>query len=85
MADFYYSARDILDKAIGTDAYCQIKAILTSIKAADVVEVVRCGNCKYVETNRPLLWCWKHEKTVCVDDFCLDGVRMDKGAEHEAG
>ena len=39
MTEYYYSARDILDKAIGTDAYCQIKAILTSIKAADVAEV----------------------------------------------
>ena len=37
--DNYYSARDILDKAIGTDAYFQIKSILTGMKAADVVEV----------------------------------------------
>lgn len=39
MADFYYRARDVLDKAIGTDAYFQIKSILTGMKAADVVEV----------------------------------------------
>ena len=39
MADFYYSARDILDEAMGTDAYFQIKSILTGMKAADVVEV----------------------------------------------
>ena len=36
MADYYYSARDILDRAIGTDAYFQIKSILTGMKAADV-------------------------------------------------
>lgn len=44
--DNYFSARDILEKAIGTDAYFQIKSILTSTKAADVVEVVRCRDCR---------------------------------------
>ena len=39
MADFYYSAHDILDKAMGTDAHFQIKSILFGLKAADVVEV----------------------------------------------
>lgn len=38
MNDFYYNSKDILDKAIGTDAYFQIKSILTSTKAANVVE-----------------------------------------------
>ena len=45
--DNYFSARDILEKAIGTDAYFQIKSILTSTKAADVVEVVRCRECAH--------------------------------------
>lgn len=36
--DNYFRARDILDKAMGTDAYFQIKSILFSLKAADVVE-----------------------------------------------
>ena len=39
MAQYYYRSKDILDKAIGTDAYFQIKSILTSIKAADVAPV----------------------------------------------
>ena len=37
--DSYFRARDILDKAMGTDAYFQSKSILTGMKAADVVEV----------------------------------------------
>lgn len=37
--DNYFSSKDILDKAIGTDAYFQIKSILFSLKAADVAEV----------------------------------------------
>jgi len=37
--DNYFSSKDILDKAIGTDAYFQIKSILFSLKAADVAEM----------------------------------------------
>ena len=45
--DSYFRARDILDKAMGTDSYFQIKSILFGLKAADVVEVVRCRDCKW--------------------------------------
>ena len=37
--DSYFRAKDILDKAMGTDSYFQIKSILFDLKAADVVEV----------------------------------------------
>ena len=37
--DSYFRARDILDKAMGTDSYFQIKSILFGLKAADVAEV----------------------------------------------
>lgn len=37
MNDKYYSAQDIMDKAIGTDAYFQIKSILTGLAPADVI------------------------------------------------
>ena len=37
--DSYFRARDILDKAMGTDSYFQIKSILFGLKAVDVVEV----------------------------------------------
>lgn len=53
MAEYYYRSKDILDKAIGTDAYFQIKSILTSIKAADAVPVVRCRECKQGEVDNP--------------------------------
>ena len=35
----YFRARDILDKAMGTDSYFQIKSILFGLKAADVAPV----------------------------------------------
>ena len=37
MSDKYYSTQDIMEKAIGTDAYFQIKSILTGLAPADVV------------------------------------------------
>lgn len=40
MGKYYFSLNDILDKAIGTDAYFQIKSILTSTKPADVAPVL---------------------------------------------
>lgn len=37
--DNYFKASDILDKAIGTDAYFPIKSILLGTKTADVAPV----------------------------------------------
>lgn len=37
--DNYFKASDILDKAIGTDAYFQIKSILLGTKTVDVAPV----------------------------------------------
>lgn len=47
--DNYFSAKDILGKAIGTDAYFQIKSILFGLKAADVAPVV---HARWVNVNR---------------------------------
>lgn len=85
--DNYYSSRDILDKAIGTDAYFRIKSILTGMKAADVVPVRRAE------------WKYFHKKNKAVCTYCsferdLDayfgravacpncGACMDKEDEH---
>lgn len=45
--DSYFRARDILDKAMGTDSYFQIKSILFGLKAADVVEGRHASNQTY--------------------------------------
>lgn len=84
MAEYYYSARDILEKAIGTDAYFQIKSILFGLKAADVVEVKHgywidhhsggsfCSACKR--------WVpYSHHPKYC--ETC--GARMDKEDAHD--
>lgn len=51
--------------------------------AADVVEVVRCGECRHAEDSL-VLWCTEHEQAVSRLDFCSHGARMDKEDDHEA-
>ena len=88
--DSYFRARDILDKAMGTDSYFQIKSILFGLKAADVVEVrhgrwetapcngvydMRCSACGFCPGIR-----------FFSSNYCPDcGARMGKEGEHEAG
>ena len=84
--DSYFRARDILDKAMGTDSYFQIKSILFGLKAADVVEVRHgywidhhsggsfCSACKR--------WVpYSHHPKYC--ETC--GARMEKEDDHEIG
>ena len=96
--DNYFSSKDILDKAIGTDAYFQIKSILFSLKAADVAEVQH-GRWVGIEYDGyadgcPVydLWecseCGEEVRGEDVPDthpWChACGARMDKEDEHEA-
>ena len=60
-----------------------ILAIVDAQPAADVVEVVRCGECRHAEDSL-VLWCNEHEQAVSRLDFCSHGDRMDKEDEHEA-
>ena len=85
--DNYFSSKDILNKAIGTDAYFQIKSILFSLKAADVAEV-RHG--RWIE-NTFCSCCGgfdEDDKGNIIQSFynyCPNcGARMDKEDEHEA-
>lgn len=96
MVDFYYNSKDILDKAIGTDAYFQIKSILTGMKAADVMEV-RHGRWMTTDAYPHHLYCSVCYKTYAKNakwvneldlptNYCPNcGARMGKEDEHEAG
>lgn len=81
MADFYYSARDILDEAMGTDAYFQIKSILTGMKAADVVEVTFCKDCRYYQdakvNEKGFLICPASSMEIAEMDYCSYGQRKE--------
>ena len=72
----------IVDPAVAqyADAVCYH---LQNLPAAEVVEVVRCGECRHAEDSL-VLWCHEHEKAVSRLDFCSHGARMDKEDEHEA-
>ena len=93
--DNYFSSKDILDKAIGTDAYFQIKSILFSLKAADVAEVKhgrwivhfdhfapyqKCSVCGF---EIPLV-ATENEAEMCFYKHCPEcTARMDEEDEHD--
>nr|DAQ72846.1 MAG TPA: hypothetical protein [Caudoviricetes sp.] len=55
----------------------RVKQLLVRQPAADVVEVVRCGNCEY---KRDTLYCRLRETPAIVSnaDFCSFGKRRDE-------
>ena len=83
--DNYFSSREILEKAIGTDAYFQIKSILFGLKAADVAEVKHgrwidgvCSECGFDAMY------YKGVPAQVYTDYRPNcGARMDKEDEHE--
>lgn len=54
---------------------------LDELPAADVVEVVRCKDCKnlYPDDTGKLHWCDCHRMFVGLDDFCSYGKPKDRG------
>lgn len=85
MAEYYYSSKDILDKAIGTDAYFHIKSILTSTKAADVAPV-RHGRWKWCKDydGDSILVCSECGRVCHEEDapYCYCGCKMDLEEPH---
>lgn len=49
------------------------KGVIRENTTADVVPVIRCKDCRYVQKNGPFMWCNGHETTP--DWFCADGER----------
>lgn len=66
---------------------CEIKARLQAIPAADVVEVVRCGQCKYcvehydTDGNAPYWTCKEWDSGTDYDGYCHYGKRKDGGQD----
>lgn len=89
--DNYFKASDILDKAIGTDAYFPIKSILLGTKTADVAPVRhgrwtpadQTGDCCYTCSECGFV---RDAYLLDVGNYCpACGTLMDgKEGEHEA-
>ena len=77
--DSYFRDRDILDKAMGTDSYFQIKSVLFGLKAADVVEVTFCKDCRYYQdakvNEKGFLICPASGMEITEMDYCSYGQR----------
>ena len=53
----------------------KLNNLLFAIPSADVVEVVRCRDCKYQKPNKynDRLHCRAHYRSVCDNDYCSYG------------
>lgn len=65
----------------GLTSYGELIGCLEDTPAADVVEVVRCKDCKYREKmTDKYIWCAKHKVFMAMksdDDYCSKGERKD--------
>ena len=62
--------------------YAQAKTELMMLPAADVVEVVRCKDCKYFEHNGYAEWCNGWDGITRKDSFCSFGERRTDAEIH---
>lgn len=58
------------------DAIARVRSMIHSAPTADVVEVVRCKNCRYFHKEKGG-WCEKHDFEFDVDDYCRHGERNE--------
>lgn len=68
------------DMTLTEDEANKFISLLWEQSRADVVEVVRCKDCKYHEEDETGVWCsrvYNSHKTV-EDNFCKFGTKMDK-------
>ena len=54
--------------------YMDLKGVVATLPSADVVEVLRCKDCKWVEDDG---FCRLHWGKLKMDDFCSYGERKD--------
>lgn len=94
MAKEYIEREAVLEKQIGVVVYdeggwdANVRAVpvedIEAAPAADVVEVVRCAQCKHfnviTEDGRIKIGCSKHEIVTFKNDFCSYGERRDNNA-----
>lgn len=66
----------------GTSYYHECRACIEDVTAADVVEVIRCKNCKFLMFSDCYGECSKaYMGVVSPDDFCSRGERRSDNAE----
>jgi len=73
---FVFRTEDLRNEAVVfRTVYKDFADVIYAIPAADVVEVVRCKDCKFVSKDKPFMWC--NGNRVNPDDFCSYGERRE--------
>lgn len=82
--DFYNDVLSILSDDTTNDRANEIIDVFDSLPAADVQEVVRCKDCKYLKADtldqKAVYFCTQNvfaRRRVELDDYCSRGARMD--------
>jgi len=70
LTEYYHQRTDIQHQAL--------REALNRIPAADVVEVVRCGGCKYGYTDENTLICGYRGFFVSESFYCAEGERKEQ-------
>lgn len=86
--DFYNDVLSILSDDTTNDRANEIIDVFDSLPAADVQEVVRCKDCKYLKADtldqKAVYFCTQNvfaRRRVELDDYCSCGARMDGDLE----
>lgn len=67
---------DYIDKQKTLNVIFEIaENVINSLPSADVVEVVRCCNCKHYEVNDDKEWCFIWGSRTAVNGYCSYGER----------
>ena len=72
--EWYTETNEQQCAVVSDDIYQQI----ANLPTADVVDVVRCSECKYnpnYKRSKGMVWCRKFRQDVCSDGFCSYGER----------
>ena len=78
MADKYVKLNDIIETLDHEWGYEGMREDLYNLPAADVVEVVRCGQCKHATEDimvEGVCYCHKIQQGMFLDGFCSYGER----------
>lgn len=92
MPDEYIRREDAMHALYEDYAYPAMD-IIKAVPAADVAEVVRCRDCKYVrptvqacDGRQVGIWCYLRDADdIGEDDFCSQGERKDGGENDVSG
>ena len=73
-----FTVHDILDKHLEPEKTYELLKAFADAKGADVVEVVRCKDCKWYYRGGATCMYWDGANSMCGDDYCSMAERKEE-------